>query len=95
MKKDKNEYFDHDNAKKATLPWLQSICGKEWRRRDRGPRHGIIVDSFGFDVEEILQFQFNATKLATGESLKVKSDLDPIEQIVTNQVNPPLKLNHC
>ena len=35
----------------------------EWRRLDRGPKHGIINDSFGVHEEEMNMFEMNCTKV--------------------------------
>ena len=45
--------------------------GSEWRRMDRGPKHGIINDSYGVHEEEIIMFEMNGTKVSYSVSNKV------------------------
>ena len=45
----------------------------EWRRLDRGPKHGIINDSYGVHEEEMIMFEMNGTKVNSNLKALVES----------------------
>ena len=59
------------NIKNSLLNEFVSDPRSEWRRMDRGPKHGIINDSYGVHEEEIIMFEMNGTKVRVLNLIKV------------------------